>query len=101
MSNKMELYGVIAEYNPFHNGHQYLLEQARAAGATHIAAVMGGNFTQRGEAAVMQKAARVRSALLGGVDLSWNFRFLGRLLRRNALPWVASLFFMDWVVCQS
>ena len=80
MSNKMELYGVIAEYNPFHNGHQYLLEQARAAGATHIAAVMGGNFTQRGEAAVMQKAARVRSALLGGVDLVLEL----------PLPWAAS-----------
>lgn len=80
MSDKMELYGVIAEYNPFHNGHKYLLKQARLAGATHIAVVLGGNFTQRGEAAVMQKAARVRCALLGGADLVLEL----------PLPWAAS-----------
>ena len=69
MSDKMEIYGVIAEYNPFHNGHQYLLEQARKNGATHIVAVMGGNFTQRGDAAVMGKFPRAHCALLNGVDL--------------------------------
>lgn len=41
--------GVIAEFNPFHNGHAYLLQQARAeAGDRPVVAVMSGNFVQRG-----------------------------------------------------
>lgn len=60
---------IAAEYNPFHNGHAYHIEETRAAGATHIAAVMSGNFTQRGTPAAIEKRARVRSALAGGADL--------------------------------
>lgn len=61
--------GIVAEYNPFHNGHQYHIEQTRSKGATHIVAVMSGNFTQRGQGAVIPKAQRVKSALLCGADL--------------------------------
>ncbi len=61
--------GIIAEYNPFHNGHALLIEKARAAGATHIVAVMSGNFVQRGEPALFHHTERTRAALLGGVDL--------------------------------
>lgn len=61
--------GIVAEYNPFHNGHQYHIEQTRSKGATHIVAVMSGNFTQRGQGAVIPKAQRVKSALQCGVDL--------------------------------
>lgn len=60
---------IISEFNPFHNGHGYLIEQTRAAGATHIAAVMSGNFVQRGDAAVFDKFTRARVALENGVDL--------------------------------
>lgn len=60
---------VAAEYNPFHSGHAYQIAQTRAAGATHIAAVMSGNFTQRGDAAIAEKRARAEAALLGGADL--------------------------------
>ncbi len=61
--------GIIAEYNPFHNGHAMLVEKARAAGATHVVAVMSGNFVQRGEPAVFYHSARASAALAGGVDL--------------------------------
>lgn len=65
----MRTAGIIAEYNPFHNGHSYQIEQTRAAGATHIAAVMSGNFVQRGEPALFSKWERAEAALRNGVDL--------------------------------
>lgn len=65
----MKITGVVAEYNPFHNGHQYQLQDAVKQGATHIVCVMSGNFTQRGDAAMMDKLARTRCALANGADL--------------------------------
>lgn len=65
----MNVAGIIAEYNPFHNGHEYLIRKARGLGYTHIVAVMSGNFTQRGEPAVLPKQARIRAAMACGVDL--------------------------------
>jgi predicted nucleotidyltransferase len=62
--------GVVVEYNPFHNGHAYHLEQSRkTAGADTVVAVMSGNWLQRGEPALMNKWARAEAALLAGVDL--------------------------------
>lgn len=68
----MRIAGVVAEYNPFHNGHAHHLEMTRAKGgceATHIVAVMSSSFVQRGEPAVMTKFDRARAALAGGADL--------------------------------
>jgi predicted nucleotidyltransferase len=65
----MLITGIVSEYNPFHLGHAALISQTRLAGATHIAAVMSGNFVQRGEPAVLSKWARARQALQCGVDL--------------------------------
>lgn len=65
----MKIAAIIAEYNPFHYGHRYLIEQARKAGATHILAVMSGNFTQRGDCAIFDKHTRAKTALENGVDL--------------------------------
>lgn len=64
----MKVAGIIAEYNPFHNGHHYLIEQARK-NADYVIAVMSGNFTQRGEAAIFDKFHRTHWALLCGADL--------------------------------
>ncbi len=61
--------GIIAEYNPFHYGHAWHVAQTRAAGASHIVAVMSGATVQRGEFSIALKAARVRAALENGVDL--------------------------------
>ncbi len=65
----MKNYVIISEFNPFHKGHQYLIEQCRKHGATHITAVMSGNFVQRGDVAIVSKHSRVKMALKGGVDL--------------------------------
>ncbi len=65
----MKFCAVICEYNPFHNGHKYLLAEARArTGCEKLLCVMSGNFTQRGEAAVFHKYERARHAVLGGAD---------------------------------
>ena len=66
----MNISGIIVEYNPFHNGHKYHIEKTKELyGATHIVAVMSGNFTQRGDIAVMDKFRRAETALKNGVDL--------------------------------
>ena len=65
----MKITGVICEYNPFHNGHEWMLRQLRKNGSTHIIACMSGNFTQRGEPAIFDKSVRTRAALYGGADL--------------------------------
>ncbi len=65
----MNVFAVISEFNPFHNGHEYLIKSMRERGATHITAIMSGNFTQRGEPAILDKYERTRQALSGGVDL--------------------------------
>lgn len=66
----MKVLGIVAEYNPFHNGHLYHLQTSRALiGADGVIAVMSGNFTQRGEPAVIDKWARTEIALYCGVDL--------------------------------
>lgn len=61
--------GIIAEYNPFHNGHKYQIEQTRKLGATHIAVVMSGDCVQRGETAIFSKYERANIALSQGADL--------------------------------
>ena len=65
----MNITGIVAEYNPYHNGHPYLTAKCREAGATHVVAVMSGNFVQRGSVAIMDKRARAKAALSDGVDL--------------------------------
>lgn len=62
-------FGIVAEFNPFHNGHAALCRFGRKNGATHILAVMSGNTVQRGSFAITDKRIRARAALLGGVDL--------------------------------
>ncbi len=68
--------GIIAEYNPFHNGHEYLLSKARSeTKADFLAVVMSGAFVQRGEPAIISKKARVQQALAGGADLVLELPF--------------------------
>ncbi|MDR0287743.1 MAG: nucleotidyltransferase family protein [Clostridiales bacterium] len=66
----MTIAAVICEYNPFHNGHKYHIEQTRVkTGVDFVAAVMSGNYVQRGEPAMFDKWSRTKMALLCGVDL--------------------------------
>ena len=68
----MTITGIIAEFNPFHNGHKYLLEQAE--GLKVVA--MSGNFMQRGEPAIVDKWTRTQMALENGADLVVELPFL-------------------------
>ena len=65
----MKTSGIICEYNPFHNGHLHHIRETRKNGATHIIAVMSGNFVQRGDVACMDKLERARLAVRSGADL--------------------------------
>lgn len=66
----MKVVGLITEYNPFHNGHKYHIEEAkRVTGADYCIAVMSGNFVQRGTPAVIDKYSRTEMALRNGIDL--------------------------------
>ncbi len=62
--------GVIAEYNPFHNGHYYHLQATKEiTGADYCVAVISGNFTQRGDTSIVNKWAKTYMAICGGADL--------------------------------
>ena len=78
----MGVSGVICEFNPFHNGHAYLLSRMREAvgGEGCVICLMSGRFVQRGEAAVADPYLRGRMALAGGADLVLELPF----------PWSAS-----------
>ncbi|MCQ2551080.1 MAG: nucleotidyltransferase family protein [Clostridia bacterium] len=66
----MKTLGIVAEYNPFHNGHKYHVETAKEkSGADVCIAIMSGNFSQRGLPCVEDKWTRARWALENGVDL--------------------------------
>lgn len=66
----MQITGIIAEYNPFHNGHAFQLARARKeTGADYIIVIMSGNFVQRGAPALLDKFVRAEMALLEGADL--------------------------------
>lgn len=66
----MSIVGIITEYNPFHNGHLYHIQESRRmTKAQAVICVMSGNFLQRGEPAIVNKWARTYMALKGGVDL--------------------------------
>ena len=65
----MKTAAIIAEYNPFHNGHKFIADKARELGYDGIIAVMSGNWVQRGDTAVISKFARTRQALECGIDL--------------------------------
>ena len=64
----LSVFGVICEYNPFHNGHKYLLEQIKSDNNSVIA-VMSGSFTQRGDVAIADKFSRAETAVKYGADL--------------------------------
>ena len=62
--------GIIAEYNPFHNGHLYHLEASKKlTGANYTVAIISGNFTQRGSTSIVDKWSKTKMALENGIDL--------------------------------
>ena len=62
--------GIVAEYNPFHNGHLYHLEKSKKdTGSNYTIAIIGGNFTQRGSTSLIDKWSKAEIALYNGIDL--------------------------------
>ncbi len=67
---QMKIVGIIAEFNPFHNGHKYLIEKAKeVTGADTVLCIMSGSFTQLGNIALVDKIKRAKIALQNGVDV--------------------------------
>ena len=64
-----KLAGIIAEYDPFHNGHAWQLQQAKALGARRVAVAMSCGLTQRGALPLLPESVRVQAALTCGADL--------------------------------
>lgn len=70
MGVRMKTIGIIAEYNPFHQGHKYLIEEAkRITGAQRLVVVMSGNSVQRGDFALVDEFIRAEEAVGQGADL--------------------------------
>ena len=63
----MATVGIIAEFNPLHKGHEYLISRAKELG--EVVCVISGNFVQRGDTAISSKEIRAKSALMAGADL--------------------------------
>ena len=62
--------GIVGEYNPFHNGHLYHLEESKKmTSSNYTVAVISGNFTQRGSTAIIDKWSRAEMAIKNGIDL--------------------------------
>ena len=109
----MKTVGVIAEYDPFHNGHLYQMQEARrCAGADYVVVAMSGDFVQRGEPALLDKWVRARMALQAGADLvlelpvrvaSGSAEYFARggvsLLQEGAYPF--SPHWASWMHCHS
>lgn len=73
----MKTVGIITEYNPLHNGHlHHINETKRLSNADRLICVMSGNFTQRGEPAILDKFTRTKWALKNGVDLVIELPFV-------------------------
>lgn len=92
----MKTAGIVAEYNPFHNGHKYMAEKVRKMGADHVVAVMSGAAVQRGDIAVFDKHFRAKKAVENGVDLVLELPFpyscsSGEIFARSAVMILAGL----------
>ncbi len=73
----MKVVGIIAEYNPFHNGHAYQIKKAKEiTGADYVVVVMSGNYVQRGTPAILDKFSRTSMALQNGADLVFELPVL-------------------------
>lgn len=65
----MKICAIICEFNPFHNGHKYLIGRAKEiTGCDFILCVMSGSFTQRGDVCILDKITRAGHAIKGGAD---------------------------------
>ncbi len=71
----MSIIGIVCEFNPFHNGHKYLIDSVKKDGDI-VVCVMSGNYVQRGEPAIFPKDVRVEVALKNGADIVLELPFV-------------------------
>ena len=94
----MKIAGIIAEYNPFHGGHAYQIEQTRKAGASHIVAVMSGNYVQRGEPAFLENTPGRRWRCTAARTSCWSCRCRGAAPERRISHARAFPSYTQWAV---
>ena len=91
----MKITGIIAEYNPFHNGHAYQIAKIKEeTDSDYVIVAMSGDFVQRGEPAITDKYERARMALSCGADLVLELP----ALLQNILPEQVSRSLHGWAV---
>ena len=104
----MKLIGIIAEYNPFHNGHAFHISESRriVGGDTAVVVVLSGDFVQRGDAAIYSKHTRAECAVRGGADLvielplPWSIAS-AEGFARGAVGFLGALGCVDYLSCGS
>ena len=95
----MKITGIIAEYNPFHNGHAYQIAKIKEeTDSDYVIVAMSGDFVQRGEPAITDKYERARMALSCGADLVLELPALFSALLQNILPEQVSRSLHGWAV---
>lgn len=100
----MTIAAIIAEYNPFHNGHEYMIQKVKEeTGADYVIAVMSGDFTQRGIPGIADKHTRARMAVSCGADAVFELpvRFAtasAELFATGAVSLFSSLSCVDYLV---
>ena len=99
---------IISEYNPFHMGHEYLIRSVRERFGedTAVISVMSGNFTQRGELAILPKQYRAKAAILGGANLVLELPFpfsssSAEFFAKSAVKIASDIGVADILVCGS
>lgn len=99
----MKTIGVIAEYNPFHEGHRQMLQIAKEqTGAQRAVIVMSGNSVQRGDFAIVDSFARARTAVQNGADLVLELSYCyasqsAEYFARGAVDLLNSLGIVDYL----
>ncbi|RST75386.1 nucleotidyltransferase [Siminovitchia acidinfaciens] len=97
----MRSVGIVAEYNPFHNGHLYHLKQSKEISGSDVAIVaMSGNFLQRGEPAIVPKWTRTKMALLSGADLVVEIPYAFAVQKAEIFA-LGSVYLLDALKCSS
>ncbi|GIN91479.1 nucleotidyltransferase [Siminovitchia terrae] len=97
----MKSVGIVAEYNPFHNGHLYHLSQSKEVSKSEVAiVVMSGNFLQRGEPAIVSKWARTKMALLAGADIVIELPYAFAVQKAETFA-LGSVYLLDALKCSS
>ena len=95
--------GIVAEFNPFHKGHKYIIDKARKiTGADNVIVICSGNFVQRGEPAIFDKTVRTKSALANGVDAVFELPVYystasAETFARASVKFLTELGFVDYI----